>query len=481
MLNTLLTFVLSLLGWSGLLWFGIKPNFLKISTPLLLLLHLLPPLTLALVAWIRHRKEKYREQNEAKEKEETERKQREAAHAAAQAKHQQEMRWRRQGCDCRAVAVAGLFSHQAGAAPELDNVEWQTLEEEDETLSQRPIDPLSALLPHLRQALETLYVQSPAALHFPIYLLPPSSVPGEELISQVRDIVQDLARQQLEHAPAPVVTYLPGADNTAQRLIGLFDQQPELPGFVALGFDSPLALLEPEDPEDGPSKEQAEARRIYGQAGQAVVALLLTHPELNPMLTALEQHELDPSAEPLLPHWERAELGQIENRQLAAVALELRESLAELPVLARIHRGVSQQFSGSGPKAMELAKHLRTLLEQALINAGALVHPFDKTADTEAELPNCAWLVHNVGSPIGSGARLSAISAALHAFEVDLNPIAEATNTVVRFGDVGAARPLLMAALAAIHAAQTQSAALCTEFSGPDEVSLYLAQPLIPT
>lgn len=72
MIHTLITFVASLLGWSGLLWFGIKPDFLKFSTPLLLL-HLLPPLLLALTVWWRQRREKSRAAEEARKKEAAER------------------------------------------------------------------------------------------------------------------------------------------------------------------------------------------------------------------------------------------------------------------------------------------------------------------------------------------------------------------------------------------------------------------------
>jgi hypothetical protein len=283
------------------------------------------------------------------------------------------------------------------------------------------------------------------------------------------------------------VLYLPSADNTAQRLIGLFDQQPELAGAVVLGFDSPLAQQAPEDPDEEPPAQPSAAQHQHGAAGQAVVALLLTHPKLNTILAELEQHELDPNADPLLPHWERAELEQLEYRQLAAIALEQRDALAALPALARIHRGVSQQFAGDGPKPLELTKQLRRLFENALVNAGGLELDFNQhypelasaAPRTEETIPpSCAWLVHNAGGFIGSGGRISAISTALHSFDIDLNPIDEATNTVVRFGDVGAARPLLMTALAAIHAAQTQNAALCAEFSETNEVSVYLAQPL---
>jgi len=461
MIQTLIAFVLSLLGWSGLLWFGIKPDFLKLSTPLLVLLHLVPPLLVAVLVWWRARKEKTREADEARAREEAERKEREAAAATALAKHQEEMAWRRYGCDCRFVAVTGLLQRKEPEASKLENVIWESASAAP-TSSQ---DVLETLQPHIGEALEALYKQCAAAQHFPIYLLPATNVAGEEALNAIRELTQ-----------AKQIAYLPYASDTPQRIINLFESQPELPGCVAIGFDSLPSAAAGED----------EEKDLQGPSGQAVVALLLTHQDLETRLKKLEDLDSEQNLDPLTPYWDREEFTQAEHQLLSQIPQPQRQQLAELPVLARLHRGIPFQYPANQLPKQQFLQPLQDSLLNAFINAGVvqpeppiLASNLEQVVSTKTPASELAWLVHNAGNQVSAGPRLGGILRALSNLDIELDPFKQGHNTVESYGDTGMAQPLLLLALSARQAAQTGGPVLCTEYSSPGEASFYLTQPIL--
>lgn len=472
MIKNLLVFVFSLLAWSGLLWFGIRPDFIRQSTPLLISLHLLPPLALSAASWWHQLRERRRAGVEQQQREAEAQRQRETAHRAAQEQHHMETVRRRRGCDCRFVAVTGLSQTGDQDVPELDNVVWDRLAADDPALAHRPLSPLTALRNHLAHALQQLYLHCETAIHFPIYLVPPPGTAAEECIRLVRELA----------LPAePAVAYLHEAENTTQRLIELFER-PDLPGCIVLAFDSPLAGQKPPDPDDDPPPRTAE-QALRGDPGQAVVALLLTHPELDAMLASLAHAESSGHDDLMKPYWERSQ-ANTEYPRWAAMEMEQRKVLLDLPVLARLQRAATLQIDDKRPSALGLTKQLRSALEDALINAGQRPQPWIVPAGGAAQPPEptdtqpvqCAWLVHNAGSHTHRGVRLGALGTALHAFEIDLNPIDQACNIVQGCGDLGSGNALFMAALGIIRSAQQQDAVLCAEFTSPSQASVYFVQ-----
>jgi hypothetical protein len=470
MLTSLLTFAAALLGWSGLLWFGIKPDLLRLSIPFLLALHLVPPLLPSLTVWW-HKRRAQRQAEEAQRQQETQAQQaREAEQASALLAHQQELEQRRFGCDCRFIAVTGLIEHEKTAAPELDDVLWTTLTPEQARQDGPTPDPLDALHAPLVEAFQALSTQCAASQNFPIYLIPPADVAGDALLQLVREAAGPGHRS---------IAWLPGGSNSSERLIGLFEHQPDLPACLVLALDSPHARRINADEEDEEWEPSSQAA-----AGQAVVLMLLTHPQLGAMLEQVEMLAQAPDADPYTPYWERAELNP-QQRRLVTIPLEQRMELADMPVLARLHRAAQASSTEGRQSTLSLTKALLPSLEQALINGGELVPAFEPagpvpeaSTTSPAQAPACRWLVHDAGLPPDSGTRLGALGQALHAFELDLCPIAEASNIVRQYGDTGTARPLLMSALSVIHASQTQGAALCCEFGSEQSTALYLAQPL---
>ncbi|XLM20409.1 hypothetical protein MKD33_19185, partial [Chromobacterium piscinae] len=128
--------------------------------------------------------------------------------------------------------------------------------------------------------------------------------------------------------------------------------------------------------------------------------------------------------------------------------------------------------------ALQLARSLQPVLDNALVNAALLDYPFspEEAKPENKQASGLAWLCHNSGQIDVGGVRLAAIATALSRHEVELHPIDEASNVVREWGDAGSATPILMAATAVNHCARLRAPAVITHFH--DElVSLALARP----
>lgn len=457
-------------AWILLLWFALPVDLLRRSPLSLIALHALPPLGLwggwlAWRGWLR-RRQAQEEQARAQQAEQ----ERQAARLAAEARHRQSLAQQRFGCDCRAVAIAAAVTEPDGLFPPLPNVCLDA----DAQAHGGAASVLDRLMPRLQAALRGLYGSAPAAAVFPHYIQPPAEAGGAEAVERVREVRKHILTElSLTLQDAPVV-FLPQADSAADAVIALFENTPDLPGAVVLGFDAVDSVSVSDDTGAAATTEEVPA-------GEAVVALLLTHRDFPSMAQAVLSSARQP-ADSLTPFWARALVPGGSLAPLAQLSPDLVEALAELPVLARIHRAAVGELA-CGPRVLPLTRSLQPLIERAQLHAGLIEPPFvaegeapaSPSAQTAAE-PRCAWLVHNAGDIDTAGLRLAALGSALAHFDIDLNPIDMATNVTSRLGEPGRATPLALLALASAHTAACAEPVLCSEFRD-GHVSLFFAMP----
>jgi hypothetical protein len=485
MLLKCLMFLLAGACWWAVLWFGIAPDFGKWSHPATLAAHALPPLAVCLSWWFWRRHVRLNKSHEAEAREATAQAERQAALEQAHARHAQEIEWRQFACDCRLVAISDLALHAKLDMVEEDNVWIDTVAADTKAgdIAEREI--FEALQPAMMQALRYVYGKCGAAAVWPVYILPPADLAGEDVVQCVRTInaalIAELALPVKPQAGLPQVLFLPSADSASDSVIGLFESAPDLPGAVVLAFDSPLSQAYMFS---GP--RSIERQRQIGKPGHGVFALLLTHTGLPAMLSALADQPDEEEHDSLTPFWDKALRPEGRLALLTLVPAAQREQLAQLVPVARIHRAALGEGGETPGRVLELSRTLTSLLERAQVNAGLIALPFvsgDITArpdakENEEDASRCEWLVHNAGGADCAGSRLASIGAALMYFNIELNPVAMATNIVTRVGNLGRARSIAMLAMASLQAQAQQAPALLAEFSEPDKVALAFTVPL---
>ena len=478
MLFNLGTWMATTLGWASLLWFGLKLELASYFPLTLIAIHLVPPLliTLVVAAW-RHVRKRCAASREA-ERLAFEQEKHVAAQLAAQQAHLAYMAQRREGCDCRGVAVTGLRvpdDQVLQCLPQGDGLYWSLLELEDEPKAQ---DPHAALVPPLQEALQAVYQRCPAAIWLPLFICPPAAAQiGASWQDWVHDAAQSVARTIVgDQLPAMSLRLLPEAVHITERYLDLFESDPTLPGAIVLGFDSPAMFGVPDTPCDVSDPTAQESRLWLGRPGQAVVALLLTAPWLAHQVDSLRVKTSQPVVDSYTPYWDR-DTEVHDEAWFAQIPAPWRDSLLDVPVLARLYRGGYSQSEQVPVRPLALADCCLNVLDCALINAGLREMPYGAQCSEAIAKPldaHCRWLVHHAGSVERGGVRLAALGNALTSFGIDLHPIDDACNSVVLFGHVGRVLPLLLSALTIAHASRA-GGALCVEFPSSAEIAAWLA------
>jgi hypothetical protein len=293
-----------------------------------------------------------------------------------------------------------------------------------------------------------------------------------EQLTRIKALKQAAAAQALgadSHVSGDC-RFLPGSGMIGDRVLQALQQDPELPGVVVVAADAPLALSD-EDGEWGEPEPALQAhRRWHGEPGMAVVAMVFLRDGL-PMPREMVPEE---GADPYQPYWEKEFSGP--SAGWGAVPASRQASLAQLPLLAVLAQ--SSSINLSQDRALQLARQLQPVLDNALVNAALLDYPFspEEAKPENRQAASLAWLCHNSGQIDVGGVRLAAIATALSRHEVELHPIDEASNVVREWGDAGAATAMLLAATAVSHSARLQAPAVITQFHH-DQVSLALARP----
>jgi hypothetical protein len=272
---------------------------------------------------------------------------------------------------------------------------------------------------------------------------------------------------------------LPGEGAIVERVIAMFESDPELPALILLGMDSLLA----EEP--GDAEETDDDSRQQNAPGHAVVAVLLSRPGLalpEDMKAAAVEHK---ETDDYTPYWER---GNMSAARPAAGwgGMPLRllpvfmENLKPFAALCRSRQAVC-------PKRGYM-RALEETVGDVLIDAGLLEMPGERernedSSDTETpEPPDLGWLLHSHNNSAGNdkdaSVRYSRLVSGLVGLGCEIDVLEEANNLNKEHGDVGAARAALMLAEALIRTGQLQKPVLTAEFDENDEVVVGMAWPL---
>jgi len=479
-----LALITLVLTWCGVLWWLIAPDFASLRLVDIATLHTGPPI-LCWSGWRFWLGYRGRRQAAAMARiEELEEQDRKAALATAKAAHASEQQRVRFGCDCRAVAMTQLIAASDEIAEGLveSNVAYISMQaSEIGTARDMLLDHLGS---GIEEVLGAVFERCPAALAFPIYVIPPNDLSGEAVVASIRKHRSERLTIQWEgllldtETPCSVqVAFLPQRDSVASSVIGLFEIQPDLPGAVVLAFDSPWWRSSYSDSGEQGDFDAGEDRV---PPAQGVFALVVTHPDLSEMLTALSSD--DSSNDSMTPHWARSANRVGSPAGLSGLSAASLKSLMQTKPLARIHRAASTAGNSCVSRRQELAQCLAKLIERAQINSAQIDFAFSsstesdaESADSREERAGCGWLVHNAGESIVGGQRLASLGAALFRRGLDVEPIDEATNVSQVIGELGCARELAALALTVTHAAMGARNVLCADFCGDDQISVFFA------
>lgn len=476
MIRILLLFIALTLAWVGLLWFGIAPDFATWSIPAMAGAHAVPPLLLTGGIVVFRRVRLRRAQEAALLREQAAAAEAAAKLEAARQQHQAEVARLQKHCDCRAVAMAQIS--RLPLTPEsfdLD-VDGLALSEWDENAIDAETPMLEHLRPGIAEALAGVYGHVAASARFPVYLVPPAGVVGEELFALVREVHQSLCDElALPPQPAPACYFLSTGDSVANSLIALFENG--LQGAVVLAFDSPRLLAADEVDAEASVND---AMKWLGVPGQGVFALFVSAPDMLSSLAETPAYQGDgEQVDALTPYWERRLPGEGHAAFWQTLTAPEREVLAETPVIARIHRAHAVSLQGLNNRSRDTVLAIQPVLEKSRLSARLLDAPFQASeAPAAAEEPDplaCSWLVHNAGGVDRSGHRLATLGLALINQGLEVDPIHAGTNLVAQAGDLGQARSVGLLAMAVARAAATGKAALAAEYQGDDHLALYFA------
>jgi hypothetical protein len=449
---------------------------------LALVVYVLPPFSLW-AGWLMMRWRTSKLQQQEAERRTAEEASRCAAErTAARQRHEDELQQRRFHCDCRAIAISIAKTQNLPLADTLPpNADINIL---DDCMPRGAIF-LLRLRPAIENVLRFVYSTSPAAILLPIYVVPPTDIPGNEVLELVHIIRAGIAESvetDAKHA-APIL-FLPTATHACDGVLALFENAPDLPGAIVLAFDSPLARSFADEVE---SEAQLYPQEYpNGFPNEGAVALLVTNTELARMLEAVSAFEpASQDEDALTPFWERTSIPEGLSPLLVRIDRVLRTELGLLPVIGCIHRASVSTPKSERGGILEMTRLLQSLLEQAQIDTGLIDKPFmlenADNAGTEVaqQWPRCARLVHNAGNAGTCGKRLAALGSAMLYFGIEFSPVdpESATNATTCLGDLGCASAIAQLVLGIAHAAHSAAPALCATFTDRDSIALSIAMP----
>lgn len=494
MILNLLVFAISATAWVAALWLVLLPRMDGWPDLAVAAVHIAPPVSVMLLWTFVRRRIQRKRANDAQVRDERVQAELTAARDAARKTYNDEMRQRRFGCDCRMVTFSriGLATPTPLPDPGQPNVDIRPIElDEGANRDSGPL--LDCLAPAIGDALYSVYSACRASIAFPIFVLPPGELSGEEVLTHLRTvqsaIAEEFAAELNTRIAQPSILFLPAGDSVPGSVLSLFESAPDMPGAIILAFDSPyLRALASEDAfEDEPDAASTARRQLSGRPSEAVVALLMTNAELPSMLSAISPAPGAGMTDSMTPFWEKAIHAGGALESLSRMPHEIRTELRDTQVLGRMHRAAIRQPMAKRTGVLELTRTFQDALEQAQINAGLIAPPFvfdDSPSETDEAgachpVEKCAAIVHNAGSVEVAGRRLAALGSALYYFEIDLSLVDNdaVLNVVNRIGDTGRASGIGQLALAIVYAAQNAAPALCAEFMPDDSIAASFVMP----
>jgi hypothetical protein len=264
---------------------------------------------------------------------------------------------------------------------------------------------------------------------------------------------------------------LPGKGSVTERVIDLFENDPEVPALILVGMDSPLA--------DG--MEDTNDADTKSAPGHVVAMMLLSRPGLglpgDARAAPVEQKE----AGVYTPYWERGDMSAHLVPGWGEMPEKYLPDFLEIKPLAALCR--SRPVICPGRKELPA---LKEALENALVDAGARKLPFESEQDGKPEEPpeppELGWLVYNngEGDQKAVSSRHARLMTCVSTLGCELDMTEERTILDEECGDVGAAARSVLILIAAIaRAGQLQKPVLAAEFREEDEIVLGLVRPVL--
>jgi hypothetical protein len=480
MLLKFIGLIVALIIWVALLWLVLPFDFLTLSLPAIAALHVLPPIAVWLAwyigwNWLKKRKTAALEAAEKNKIEE-----RTHQRETEQKKFAQHLQDRRTFVECRWVSVIDLICQTTTDALPSGTEQTQFHSFTPAALVGGIEDkewPAHAFI----QVFDEMFSSLPIAASFPIQISHSSHYAAESIITLVKESrMRALASNNLEFPSRDqpeIFVSNNTADNAYNDIQNQFSSRRDWPGLVIIAFDK---LWKPRDEFDDwfnteQSHETAEEQQWHGSPSGAVCALIFTRQHLQAAVMQIEGTDGDVVLDHMLPHWDRQKIPAGISQHLSGLPAAWRQSLLEKPSIAHLHRPVRATIDVKETQATRIAK-ISQSIRDAAINA-AMVEPMfefegefvgESAADSAAPkfpLSDCSWLVHNAGTLSVCGDRLAMLTSALWENSIELNPIDQATNTAITFGDTGVASPWLQLALAIGHTATNNTPTLLAEFS----------------
>lgn len=461
-------FVAALLSWSAILWLVLPLDIFRYSLTSIIAMHLAIPAGIVSVwysirYWINAAKQKKAAASEAAQRDI-----REAEKTRQKHLFEESLKNRRVGIDCRWAATADVIFH-GDANPLTDNTE-QTA-----TLFLTPSSPPTPSWPQspLTELLADLFDAMPAAMTLPIVVcgaVDQASSDHEKLIRQTRQTV--LARQQDDFSKlvsADIVQLQNDSRGIYAALHDVFMRRRDWPALVVIAFDN--RLVDPANEFDMTAVDGSlsESEKWSGKAGRAISLLLLSQSELVEVLPKLDELGGEVSLDNLTPYWERQKIPAGMAGHLMKWPKAWRDNFAAMQPIAKLYRTSFAELSPGEPISLR-AQKIETAIIEAAIDASLrdLDFVFEGEAEsTDAKSVSCigktGWFIHNAGDISCCGDRVAAMSLAMWRTGIELNPIDQATNTVMAVGDCGVAARYVWLALAVQRVAQIGKPVLCME------------------
>lgn len=467
MFQILTVAVAALATWTGALWLLLPIDIFRYSLLSIIAMHVAVP-TLAVGAWFSVRfwiqKLRYAKVVNA---ETAQQNIKIAEKTRLKNLFEELLRIRRTAINCRWAAIADVVFWNGSTQLTEDTEQTHTREYAADSIYSWP-------QPTLIRLFQELFAAIPGASGLPIAICASSHATDgvEKIVRQAHAIAVDQLGIVVTCNATPDVLFLSEGDvHPFTQLHDVFFKHRELPGLIVVAFDSLLKDEAESNDWFDSADTQSEREKWHGKPNRSVCLLLLSPNELESVLSTLADLGSDALLDNLTPHWERQQIPLGMARFLMKWPKIWREGFIAMPPIASLQRSTAIVLSENA-STKQRVQGVRDAMGEAAIDA-SLIEPefvFEGEVDSNGKadaksISTCGWLIHNAGDVSVCGERLALLGVSMLQHDMEIDPINQATNTVMAVGDCGTASHWLSLALAIQRVANNHKPALCAVFN----------------